>query len=71
MSTVQEICAAIGRDALATALGVSRQSISNAIANSAFPANWYLIIKSECDVRSIPCGTLLFKFKQHDKRDAA
>lgn len=71
MSKVQEICSAIGRDQLAKALGVSRQSISNAISSAAFTASWYAIIKSECDQRNIDCDLTLFNFRQNDKKDAA
>lgn len=71
MTKVQEICSAIGRDELAKALGVSRQSISNAISAAAFTASWYAIIKKECDRRGIDCDLTLFNFKQNDKRDAA
>jgi len=71
MSTVQDICNEIGREVLASAIGVSRQSISNAISDAAFPASWYEIIKRECDDRGLVCDLVLFKFKRHEKRDAA
>jgi hypothetical protein len=63
MKEVFIICEAIGRDVLASAIGVTRQSISNAISDNAFPASWFLVVKKLCAARKIRCPLRLFKFK--------
>jgi hypothetical protein len=63
MNEVSNICENIGRDVLAGAIGVSRQSISNAISANAFPASWFLVIKTLCAAKGVRCPLRLFKFK--------
>lgn len=68
MNTVQSICDEVGRDVIAASVGVSKQSVSNAIAEGLFPASWFVAIKSHCQLRGVECNMALFKFKRNEAK---
>lgn len=60
--TAKIICDAIGRRAIAEAIGVTPAAVSNYSAAGVFPASWYLAVKAMCDARGLVCPEGLFNF---------
>jgi len=63
METVKSIIKTLGREPLATALGVGVKAVGAASVSGRFPANWYLIIKNLCGAADLKCPDALFSFK--------
>lgn len=53
----------IGRVELASAVGVSKAAVSNAVVTNRFPASWYAVIKDICNTAGIECPLCAFNFK--------
>ncbi|MBR9766223.1 MAG: bacteriophage CI repressor [Rhodobacteraceae bacterium] len=62
MTTVSNICDALGRRAIADRVGVGLTTVSNAATSNRFPAKWYVLIKAMCDDAGIECPMDLFSF---------
>lgn len=60
--TAETICDALGRRAIADAMGVTPAAVSNYSASGIFPAKWYIALRSMCDERGIQCPDALFNF---------
>lgn len=60
--TAETICDALGRRAIAEAIGVTRSAVSNYSAAGTFPAAWYLAIKAMCEERNLDCPEVIFNF---------
>ena len=60
--SVAQICEAVGRPAIASALGVRLTAVSNAAVSNTFPARWYLAVKALCDSVGQECPEHLFSF---------
>lgn len=57
-----DVCDALGRKAISSAVGRGLTAVSNAAAEGIFPASWYPIIKQMCSDAGIDCPMSLFKF---------
>jgi hypothetical protein len=62
MSTVSEICDAIGRQKIAQAVGVKPTAVSNAVAEARFPAKWFIVLSGMCQEIGLDCPADLFAF---------
>ncbi|TNJ48095.1 hypothetical protein FGE21_02195 [Phaeobacter sp. B1627] len=72
MMNVTQIADLIGRKEIADMICVGPTAVSNAIARGAFPASWYLGIRTLCDARNVECRTAWFAMVQPSTRkDAA
>jgi hypothetical protein len=73
MTSVSDICDVIGRGRLATALGVRKTAISNAVVQGRFPAKWFKVISDLSVDHGIECPEALFTFveKQPPVADGA
>lgn len=61
MTDVGNICNRIGRIALAEGLGVSRASVTNAIAADCFPASWRDVVEELCEPHGVKTDCPEFK----------
>lgn len=61
-ASARAICDALGRARLAGVLGRGLAAVSNAAGQGAFPAQWYLVVKSLCEAEGIECPYSAFKF---------
>jgi len=62
METVEHIASVVGRDVLASRLGVGKTAISNAIKAGKFPARWFRVVKDLTEEHGINCPEDLFAF---------
>lgn len=60
--TVSDICDAIGRSTIASAVGVGLTAVSNAAVAGKFPAKWFPIIRKLCVDAGISCDEQHFSF---------
>lgn len=60
--TTSQICQAIGRKAIASAVNVGVTQVGNAVAENRFPARWFLAVKQLCDSKGVECPAYLFNF---------
>ncbi|WP_139206524.1 hypothetical protein [Paracoccus homiensis] len=60
--SVADICEAIGRPVIASAVGVGLTAVSNAAVENRFPARWFFIIRSLCKEQGLDCPESLFSF---------
>lgn len=63
MITASQLADAIGRKALADALGVGPTAVSNAVVRGEFPASWFLSVKDMADKIGHQCPPELFKMR--------
>jgi len=63
MTSVSDICEAVGRKKIERSLGVSRAAISNAVSEGKFPPGWYGVMRKLCKQARVECPMDLFKFR--------
>jgi len=64
MNDAREIVDLIGRDALASDLGVLTKTVSIAAAAGRFPASWYIVINAAAAKHGAQVPLGLFRFKR-------
>lgn len=64
MTTVSEVIESIGRGTLAGALGVSRQTISNAARAEMFPSAWYPTVRRLAAEKGANVPAQLFSWRR-------
>lgn len=71
MSTVSNICDALGRREIAAAVGVKPAAVSNAVFQGRFPAKWFIVLSEMCEAAGIDCPSEVFAFAQPGGKDEA
>jgi hypothetical protein len=74
MTTILDMCDALGRKEMGQRLGVKRAAIANAVSEGKFPPRWYVVLSRMCAEKDVPCPVELFNFaeeKSPDQEDAA
>lgn len=69
MTTVLDICDALGRKEMGQRLRVSRAAIANAVSEGKFPPRWYRVLSTMCAERDVECPMGLFSFAEDDATD--
>lgn len=60
--SVASICDALGRRAIADAVGVRLTQVSNSVTAGQFPARWFDVIDRMCAGAGLSCPRHLFSF---------
>lgn len=60
--TVTDICDKVGRQAIASAVGVGLTAVSNAAVENCFPARWFYAVRGLCRDANVECPETLFSF---------
>ncbi|MFD1481630.1 hypothetical protein [Paracoccus nototheniae] len=68
--TVSAICEVVGRQAIASAVGVGLTAVSNAASENRFPARWFYAVRALCAESGIQCPERLFSFAGIDNSSA-
>jgi len=68
-SLVKTVLAAIGRERVREALGLSTHSIRVAVNTGGFPASWYAMIREMCEAAGVECPMAAFNWRS--KSEAA
>lgn len=63
MTTASDLADALGRKAIADALGVLPTAVSNAVVRGWFPSSWFLAVKAIADQEGQECPPELFKMR--------
>lgn len=63
MPNVHDITKAVGRDEIASRLGVGVAAVGNAVARGKFPAAWYFTVAAVCAEKGVECPPDAFNFK--------
>lgn len=66
MSDTKHISAALGTDAIASAVGVSAKTVTEAVRLGQFPAAWWLAMSDLARGKGVHLGEHLFSFKRGD-----
>ena len=63
MITTHTLADALGRKAMADALGVGLTAVSNAVVRGQFPASWFLVVRAMAETAGKDCPPALFGMK--------
>lgn len=71
MMSAPLIADALGRKAIAEAVGVGETAVSNAVVRGKFPPSWFLVLSEMSKERGVECPPALFGMKIPETGDAA